>query len=225
METPSTTKYYGDVTSIVVDEQNDFLPGGALAVADGDAVIRPTNNMTAWTHQIEGSVIFTRDWHPTETAHFDIWPAHCVAETEGAAFPAQLDIRPSDIVASKGQSMVDDGYSGLEATFEADGRVVSVEELIKQRSQAQQALGKRSLVLVMGLATDYCVKATVLDLLAATDRDWVDVVAVEDAMRAVNVATGDGTAAIDDMQRAGAQFAQSLEIIEGVQVASARGER
>lgn len=150
---------------------------------------------------------------------------HCVAETGGAAFPAALDIRPGDIIASKGQSLVDDGYSGLEASFVADGQIVSVEELLKKRSQTQRELGNRSLVLVMGLATDYCVKATVLDALAAIDRDWVDVVAVEDAMRAVNLALDDGAKAIDEMKQAGAEFAQSFEIIEGGILIDKGGER
>lgn len=168
------------VVAINVDIQNDFCPGGKLAVADGDQVIEPMNNVNRWVRDQDGNVIFSRDWHPRKTAHFDKWPVHCVQFTAGAAFPDELEIEPEDIIASKGQSTEDDGYSAWGAIVARgeryrmhDGRARLDMNTHTVHEAAQKMVGvfkgerQRVAVLVGGLATDYCNKATVLDALQA----------------------------------------------------------
>ncbi len=141
---------------LVVDIQNDFCPGGALAVPGGDRVIPVLNEAIAQFAAAGLPVFASRDWHPRDTKHFKDrggpWPPHCVAGTEGAAFHPDLRLPPDAIVVSKGQDRNDDGYSAFEATT-ADGRTV-VEEL-RRRGVTDLYLG--------GLTTDYCVRATALD--------------------------------------------------------------
>lgn len=249
-EIQTTPQMYGEVITVVVDEQNDFFPGGALGVTDGGAIIDPTNTMTEWTRANGGQVIFTRDKHELETAHFNTnggpWPEHCVRyedmdirpqSTEGAGLHPDLVIHEMDAIASKGMSNEDDGYSGMEAQIEPGMSIVTdvvhdlpaseaaVETAITRMVRINRELGKRTLVAVMGLATDYCVKATVLDALDATDREWVDVVVVEDAIRAVNLAYDDGEKAMEEMKANGALFMQSYDIIEGGIIIDRRGEQ
>ncbi|NCU37734.1 isochorismatase family protein [Candidatus Saccharibacteria bacterium] len=248
--TLNNPRNYGDVITIVVDEQNDFCPGGSLAVTDGDRIVPPTNAITDWTRKNGGSVVFTRDKHNPETAHFisngGPWPPHCVRYddmevrpqgTEGAALRTDLDIREGDAIASKGMSNLDDGYSGMEAQLEPRASILNdivhdlavddatVEAALLRTVRVNQELGARTLTIVMGLATDYCVRATVLDALRVTDRKWVDVVAVEDAMRAVDLAYGDGEKAIAEMKAQGAVFMQTYDVIEGGIIVDRRGER
>ena len=177
---------------IVVDVQNDFCPGGALAVAHGDEVVAPLNRLME-EFLARGEPVFkSRDWHAPTTKHFaaygGTWPVHCVQETKGAEFhPDLLD----DIhirVVSKGLGD-EDCYSAFDET-----------DLALQL----QRLGVEE-VWVGGLATDYCVKSTVLNAL----KQGFKVKAIKDAMRAVDLQTGDGEHAIEEMREAGA------EIIEG----------
>lgn len=223
---------YGTPIAIVVDEQNDFFPGGALGVAGGDDIITPTNAVTEWTRGQGGQVIFTRDKHNPETRHFDTnggpWPVHCVTYpdvltrpqgAEGAALHSDLTLAPTDLIASKGMSNEDDGYSGAEAIIETagDGQLAApqaVEAYIQEAVERNQKIGKRTLLIVMGLATDYCVKATVLDLAGATDHEWAQIYVLSDAMRAVNLAYGDGDRAIAAMQQAGAIITTSDELMK-----------
>ena len=177
---------------IVVDVQNDFCPGGSLAVPHGDEVIAPLNRLIAEFLERGEPVFKTRDWHPPKTKHFadygGTWPVHCVQQTEGAEFhPALLD----DIhirVISKGLGD-EDCYSGFDGT-----------DLALQL----QRLGVEE-VWVGGLATDYCVKNTVLDAL----KEGFQVQAFQDAMRPVDLQTGDGQRAIEEMRRAGAEIVNS----------------
>ena len=177
---------------IVVDVQNDFCPGGSLAVPHGDEVIAPLNRLIAEFLERGEPVFKTRDWHPPKTKHFadygGTWPVHCVQETKGAEFhPALLD----DIhirVVSKGLGD-EDCYSGFDGT-----------DLALQL----QRLGVEE-VWVGGLATDYCVKNTVLDAL----KQGFQVKALEDAMRPVDLQPGDGQRALEEMRSAGAQVVTS----------------
>ncbi len=250
--TEQNPRTYGDLVTIVVDEQNDFFPGGALGVTDGDKVVDPTNALTEFTHDNGGMVVFTRDKHPQETKHFAVnnggegWPVHCVQfdgmdqraqGTEGAALHQDLVVRNFDAVASKGTSLEDDGYSGMEAVIEQGQSVLgtlvhdlpaaeqTVERAVTRMVDVNRELGARTLILVCGLATDYCVKATVLDALHATDRTWADVVVIEDAIRAVNLAYEDGAKAMAEMKADGALFAQSFDVIEGGILINRRGEQ
>jgi nicotinamidase/pyrazinamidase len=168
---------------IVVDVQNDFCPGGALAVAHGDEVVEPINRLA----REAGLVIATRDWHPPDHGSFveqgGPWPVHCLRDTEGAQLRDDLDAREIDVVIDKGQAPDSDGYSGFEAT--------GLEQLLGER-------GVRS-VQVAGLALDYCVKATALD----AKRAGFDVVVHREATRAVDAQPGDGERAVAELLDAG----------------------
>ena len=97
---------------IGVDPQNDFI-GGRLAVAEAEQIIEPVNSIADEIRKHDGTVVFTRDWHPEKTPHFDKWPVHCVANTRGSEFHKDLNIQPSDIIINKGTGQTD-GYSGWE---------------------------------------------------------------------------------------------------------------
>lgn len=228
---------YQRIISLNVDIQNDFCPGGTLAVKDGDQVISPMNRINRYVRSLGGVVLFTRDWHPRVTNHFNThggpWPPHCVAYTAGAAFPDELlvDTGAGDIVASKGVKPNVNDYSGASAVV--DGMIRSgdrggietrttVEQVVRYASselpqyrQVSRSGEGKTAVFVGGLATDYCVKATVLDLLDATyARRAPDVYLVTDAIRAVDLESGDGDRAIEEMQKAGA-IVVSSEVLLG----------
>jgi len=172
---------------IIVDVQNDFCPGGALAVPEGDAVVEPINRMAADAEL----VIATRDWHPADHSSFAAqggpWPEHCVEGTPGAELHAGLDRERIDVVVDKGRDRSTEGYSGFEGTNLAsllrDGRVDRVH--------------------VVGLALDYCVKNTALD----AAREGFDVVVHRDASRAVNVKPDDGDRAVAELEAGGVRVA------------------
>lgn len=183
---------------IVVDVQNDFCPGGALAVAAGDEVVAPLNKLIQEFLERGEPVFKSRDWHPEKTKHFSAyggtWPVHCVQNTKGAEFHPQLidDIHIRTVSKGMGD---EDSYSAFDGTDLAlQLRRLGVEE-----------------VWVGGLATDYCVKNTVLDAL----KEGFQVKALEDAMRAVDVNPGDGEKAIEEMRAAGARVGESTTILEG----------
>lgn len=182
---------------IVVDVQNDFLPGGSLAVPDGDAVIAPINRYAALFAQRASPVFATRDWHPGDHCSFKSrggpWPPHCVAGSRGAQFAAGLALPDTVVVVSKATDPDRDAYSG----FEGIG--------LAEQLQAKEV--KR--VFVAGLATDYCVLATVKDALAA----GFEAVVLVDAVRAVNVTPGDGERAIGEMRALGAAVARSEDVV------------
>jgi len=178
---------------IIVDVQNDFCPGGALAVSEGDRVV-PALNRCIERFTDRGLPIFaTRDWHPTKTSHFKahggIWPVHCVQGTRGAEFHPDLKVGREVVIVSKGVAADEDSYSGFEATDPSGTRLAAL-----LRSKGVER------ILVGGLATDYCVKHTVLDGL----REGFKVVLLGDSIRAVNLEPHDGALAIDEMVRAGA---------------------
>ncbi|HEV7128526.1 MAG TPA: isochorismatase family protein [Ktedonobacterales bacterium] len=178
---------------IVVDVQNDFCPGGALAVPEGDAVVPVLNAYLARATAAGLPIYASRDWHPQRTAHFASfggpWPVHCVRDTSGAAFHPALQLPPATSLVTKGTSERDEGYSAFEGTL-PDGRDLAT---------ALRAAGV-SRVYVGGLATDYCVRATVL----AARKDGFVVIWLRDASRAVEVRSGDGARAAAEMLAAGA---------------------
>jgi nicotinamidase/pyrazinamidase len=166
---------------LVVDVQRDFCPGGALAVPHGDDVVPVIDRLLGVA---DWMTVATRDWHPADHCSFKaqggIWPPHCVAGTEGAAFHPALDQSRIRTVVSKAVTRDAEAYSGFQGTDLA----------------ARLAARGIRRVFVCGLATDYCVKATALD----ARRAGLDVVVIEDAIRGVEVTAGDCAKAIDEMR-------------------------
>lgn len=181
---------------LAVDLQNDFLPGGALGVAHGDAVIAPLNACMARFRGRGLRVFASRDWHPAGHCSFaeqgGPWPVHCVAGTPGAAFAAGFALPPDVPAVSKATTRGADAYSAFAGTDLAD----------------LLAAARVRRLFVGGLATDYCVLNTVLD----ARRLGFDVVVIEDAIRAVDAHPGDGERALAAMKAAGASFAPAAEI-------------
>jgi len=175
---------------IVVDVQNDFLPGGALAVGRGDEVIEPLNRRLRAFAAAGLPIFATRDWHPANHCSFKAqggpWPPHCVPGTPGAEFAAALKLPPGTQIVSKDTTPDQNTYSAFGG---AD-----------LRERLEQAGVRR--VFVGGLATDYCVLNTVLDACKA----GFEVLVLESAVRAVEVHPGDGARALEQMQRAGARL-------------------
>jgi nicotinamidase/pyrazinamidase len=171
---------------IVVDFQNDFTPGGALAVRDGDSIAARVNVLAA-DPRFE-LVVATRDWHPADHGSFEErggpWPVHCVQGTEGAELHPSLESERVDVVIDKGTDPGTEGYSGFEGT--------ALGELLRERGIDR--------VTVVGLATDYCVKNTALDAL----RQGLDVTVDSEGVRGVDVADGDSERALDELRSAGA---------------------
>lgn len=176
---------------LIVDVQKDFCPGGNLAVSHGDDVV-PVINSLMDKFDI---VIASRDWHPTNTKHFLKWPVHCVQQTPGADFHADLRDARINQVFLKGTSMEDDGYSLFEATN------LDPEKYLRQHNVDE--------LYVSGLATDYCVKASAI---GAVDRGF-RVFVVEDAVRGVEVHAGDVDKAIMDMKKSGIRFVKAAELL------------
>ena len=190
---------------VIVDFQNDFTPGGALPVPDGDKIATPVNELAA-AHK---TVIATRDWHPPDHGSFEgvevdperwqgtdppgIWPVHCVAGTEGAELHPFLDREQVDVVVDKGQDPNSQGYSGFQDSGLAD--------VLRERGVDRLYVG--------GLATDYCVKHTALDAV----REGFGVTVVTDAIRGVEVEPGDSERALKELEAAGARLATSGEIL------------
>jgi nicotinamidase/pyrazinamidase len=184
---------------IVVDVQNDFCPGGSLAVAGGDEVMGPLNKLMNEFLGRGEPVFKTRDWHPAETKHFaaygGTWPIHCVQGTHGAEFHANLYDDRRITIISKGTDESADGYSGFDGT--------NLTRLLREKGVEEVWVG--------GLATDYCVKHTVLDAL----REGFEVKALADAMRPVNLNPNDGEQAIEEMRSAGAEIVGSVKKAAG----------
>jgi nicotinamidase/pyrazinamidase len=174
---------------VIVDFQNDFTPGGALAVPEGDAIADRVNALArSGDYDL---VVATRDWHPPEHGSFAAqggpWPEHCVAGTPGAELHPALDREAVDVVVDKGQDPGTEGYSGFEGTNLAD--------LLSERGIGE--------VTIVGLATDYCVKNTALDALRHGLRVTVD----SSAVRGVDVQAGDSERALAEVRAAGAAVA------------------
>jgi nicotinamidase/pyrazinamidase len=191
---------------LIVDFQNDFTPGGALPVEQGDEIADPIN---AIADRFE-FVVATRDWHPPDHGSFEgievdpdkwhgidppgIWPVHCVQGTPGAELYPGLDRSNLDQVVDKAQDPYTQGYSSFHGG--------NLAEVLREHEVDH--------VYVAGLATDYCVKNTVLDAV----REGFDVTVVKDAIRGIDVKPGDSERAIDEMRRAGADLVTSAELLE-----------
>jgi nicotinamidase-related amidase len=182
---------FGDAL-LIVDPQVDFCPGGALPVPAGDRIFAPLNA----TQRLVRTVVASRDWHPPDHRSFKAqggpWPPHCVAGSDGAAFHPALDAGRIEHVVSKATRADEEAYSAFAGT--------GLAEWLRER-------GVRRL-LVGGLATDYCVRQSVLDALAA----GFDVTVLEDCIGAVDVDAGDGDRALDEMRSAGAAVESSAEV-------------
>jgi len=175
---------------LIVDVQNDFCPGGSLAVPEGDSVV-PVINRLAPRFDV---IVASKDWHPRSSVHFKKWPPHCVQNTSGAEFHPKLDATKIQQVFLKGTRDKDDGYSAFEATN------LDLEKYLKAKGVTE--------LYVVGLATDYCVKASALD---AAGKGFKSIV-VTDAVAAVNVKPQDGKNALDEMGRAGITLVDSSRI-------------
>lgn len=183
---------------IVVDVQNDFAdPRGSLYVSEGELVVTEANAQIRAAQGAGAPVFYTQDWHPAVTSHFQkdggIWPAHCVAGSWGAAFHPGLDLAGEVIRKGTGG---EDGYSGFTCRDPVSGaeQPTGLDALLKMK-------GVRRLV-VVGLATDYCVQATVLDGL----RLGYPVLVLQEGIRAVDLSPRDGATALATMRAAGAGF-------------------
>jgi nicotinamidase/pyrazinamidase len=190
-------EYDSKTALIVVDVQNDFAdPKGNLYVRGGEEVIGTINDEIARAKDAGALVVYTRDWHPEETPHFQefggTWPVHCVAETWGSEF--HPDLRVDGPVVHKAMGP-EDGYSGFSVRHERTGERSSteLEGILRDRGIER--------VVVVGLATDYCVKETAVD----AARLGFEVVVLRDAMRAVELKDGDADRALEAMNEAGAR--------------------
>ena len=174
---------------VIVDFQNDFCPGGALAVPRGDEIAGRLNELARSGDY--ALVVATRDWHPPDHGSFaeqgGPWPVHCVAGTAGAELHHALDPTPIDAVVDKGQDPGTEGYSAFQAT--------ELAELLRERRVDH--------LTVVGLATDYCVKNTALDALRAGFAVTVD----SGAARGVEVEPGDSERALEEVRAAGGVIA------------------
>lgn len=189
---------------LIVDVQNDFCPGGSLAVPGGDQVIGPLNSEIG-KFLAEGNPIFaSRDWHPEETNHFKdfggIWPVHCVRETAGAEFHPDLKLPNSVIILSKGMAKDEDAFSAFQGIAGGTSERDALNEWNgKTLKDILTELGVKEIT-VGGLAIDYCVKATVLEAL----KHGFGVRVLMDACMAVNLDPADGVNALCEMFEAGA---------------------
>lgn len=190
-------RYDPTTALVIVDLQNDFAdPAGGLSVAGGDGIIPAVNGEMARALAAGATVVATQDWHPESTPHFatdgGIWPVHCVADTWGAALHPDLDLPEHAPRVRKGVQG-EDGYSGftMRDPMTGEGQPTALHALLRDRVIAR--------VVVVGLATDYCVKATALD---AASLGYATTL-LTDAIAAVDLAPGDGERAIQEMRAAG----------------------
>lgn len=203
---------------ILVDIQNDFLPGGALAVNQGDKILPVIDNLLTLPFDL---IVASKDWHPKDHISFAanhkknpgekillgnieqiLWPIHCVQETKGADFSPELDIHRISQVFYKGTDKTIDSYS----TFFDNGHDKSTGLADYLRKQGVNAL------YIAGLATDYCVKYSVFDALQQGFKVFV----VTDACRGVNLQPGDSDKALNEMKKAGAILTSSEELAKSL---------
>jgi nicotinamidase/pyrazinamidase len=190
---------YDDRTAlIVVDVQNDFAdPKGSLYVREGELVVPMANDEIGRAVQMGSLVVYTQDWHPEHTPHFEsdggIWPMHCVQGTWGAQFHPQLNVLGEIVRKGNGG---EDGYSGFTVRDPVSG--------VEGDTRLDGLLRGRGIerVVVVGLATDYCVKETALDAV----RRGFDTTVVEEGIRAVDLQPRDGERALEQLRQAGARI-------------------
>jgi nicotinamidase/pyrazinamidase len=186
---------------LVVDLQNDFCPGGALPVPEGDTIVPRVDRVVQLFHRRGLPVLATRDWHPAVTKHFKefggAWPAHCIQGTKGARFHPKMKLPRDAVILSKGMDPEQDSYSGFQA-LSPQGR--DLESVVRDLAIDE--------LYVCGLATDYCVRATVLD----GTRRGIRVCVLADAIKGVDVRPGDSETAIAEMRSANVPFLETRGI-------------
>ena len=187
-----------DGALVVVDVQRDFCPGGALAAEGGDRILPALNRHIGRARAAGMPIYATRDWHPEVTSHFTAfggeWPPHCVRDTAGAEFHSGLDLPDETIVISKGMDPDHPGYSAFDG-YTAAG--AGFADDLRRRGIAR--------LLVAGIATDYCVKQTVLD----ARREGFEATVLLDAVTGIDAQPGDVARALDEMSAAGAHLTAS----------------
>ena len=184
-----------DSCLVIVDVQNDFCPGGALSVPGGDEVIPKINSWVKRFQEAKLPVVYTQDWHPKNHCSFrengGIWPPHCVQGTRGAEL--HPDLIMDGTIFRKGFLPDKEAYSGFDGTLEGKPGNPALGQWLRENGVKRLYVG--------GLATDYCVKATVLDGL----KQGFQVILIRQGVRAVNVNLGDGDRVIEEMVRSGAE--------------------
>ena len=180
----------------LIDVQRDFCSGGALAVPDGDEVVPVCNELIQQAAKYGCAVLASRDWHPADHCSFSenggTWPAHCVADQPGAEFHKDLQLPVDAMIFSKGTDAGAEAYSAFDGTPTA--------QILKEAEVER--------LIMCGLATDYCVKASVLDAL----KEGFEVCVVSDGCRAVNVHPDDGAKAFEEMKNAGAEVCELSDV-------------
>jgi len=176
---------------ILVDIQNDFLPGGALPAPEGDKIIPVINNLSEHFDM----VIASRDWHPVNSRHFDNWPPHCIKETAGANFPDGLSLARVTKEFRKGTGDKDDGYSAFEATNE------NLSDYLRKHLVSE--------LYICGLTTEHCVKETAID----AARSGFETFVIKDAVSGVKANPVDEEKAFHEMEENGVLLTDSNQII------------
>lgn len=183
----------GGKALLVVDLQNDFCPGGSLAVADADTIIPVVNDLLGFFEKKGWPVFMSRDWHPAKHCSFQdfggSWPPHCIRGTRGAKFPKDLHLPEGVELISKAVEEEKDAYSAFQDTDLAN--------ILRERGVSS--------LFVCGLATDVCVKHTVLDAL----EEGFSVQLIQDAVKGVNLQPDDSRMALEEMEKAGAYLTSS----------------
>lgn len=182
---------------IVVDPENDFFPGGALGVPRAEKIIRPLNCIIIYAENEVWLIIYSKDWHPLKTSHFDKWPVHCVENTYGAEFHPKLRISNNGIIILKGTEPDEDSYSPFEGHTDSGS---SLEDILRFDGVEEVYIG--------GLATDYCVKACALDAIKKGFKTHL----LLDACRAVTKETG--KKAVKEMKDAGVVITTTKEVMK-----------
>jgi len=188
---------------IIVDVQNDFLPGGSLAAPHGDEIIPVINKLLDKNRdkKLFSLIIATQDWHPENHESFKtLWPVHCVQHSHGAELAQNLNHSKIDKIIHKGQNPEIDSYS---AFFDNNHQ---------QKTELDEYLKKNDItdVYILGLVTDYCVKFSVLDAISLGYKTYL----IEDGCRGVNLKPGDDQKAIDEMKNQGAVIIQSSSLLK-----------
>lgn len=190
----------GDVL-IITDMQNCFLPGGSLPVTQGDSIIGPLNNVIDVFARAGLPAVFTRDWHPPEHCSFKVrggpWPTHCVQGTDDAVFSPRLQMPPRPLVISKAVERDKEQYSAYYGRDEAGTTMADILRAMKPNR-----------IFIGGVATEYCVFNTVLDML----KDGYDVYVFVDGVKPVEVKPDDGQAALETMEKRGARLIRTGQL-------------
>lgn len=188
---------------LIVDMQNDFCPGGVLSVPDGDRIIPTVNKYIQLFQQKQLPLFFSRDWHPSETIHFQEkggpWPPHCIQGTKGAEFHPDLKIPENAVILSKGMDPNLDSYSVFEA-FDED--LLSFPELLRKQEITELFIG--------GMATDYCVRSTSLDAL----KQGLNIHVLVDAVKGIDPINSNKT--LEEIQSEGGDLKSFSQVEKGL---------